>query len=118
MHPGPMRDDYDRRITGAQAWAGELNGELIGLVVLEEHSDHLLLDNVAVSPARQGQGFGRALIAFAESEARRRGFTELRLFTHELMVENIALYGRLGFEEIERVQEKGFKRVYMGKVLP
>jgi hypothetical protein len=31
------------------------------------------------------------------------------------MVENIALYQRLGFVEIARVQEKGFDRVYMAK---
>ena len=31
------------------------------------------------------------------------------------MVENIALYQRLGFAEIRRIEEKGFNRVYMAK---
>lgn len=115
--PGPMIDDYARRIAAAQAWVGELDGILVGLVVLEERTDGILLDNVAVSPAMQGRGLGRALIAFAERESRRRGFAELRLYTHALMVENIALYGRLGFSEIGRVQEKGFDRIYMTKHL-
>ena len=89
----------------------------LGLVVLEDQDGFLLLDNVAVAPAAQGRGFGRKLIAFAEEEASRRGFDEIRLYTHVLMVENIALYQRLGFVEIARVHEKGFDRVYMAKHL-
>ena len=116
--PGPMRDDYEWRIAANQAWVAELDGEVVGLVILEERPDGLLLDNVAVSPAMQGRGVGRALIAFTEREASRRGFAKLRLYTHALMVENIALYGRLGFKEIGRIQEKGFNRVYMSKPLP
>ena len=41
--------------------------------------------------------------------------SELRLYTHELMVENIALYQRLGYREVERRQEDGFRRVFMRK---
>ena len=115
--PGPMRDDYDRRIADGQAWVDDEGGDIVGLVVLEEQPDGLLLENVAVKPAAQGKGRGRALIAFAEQEAQRRGFTKIRLYTHELMVENIALYQRLGFSEIGRVREKGYDRVYMAKEL-
>ena len=39
------------------------------------------------------------------------------LHTHVLMVENIALYTRLGFVESGRVHEKGVARVYMVKRL-
>ena len=77
--------------------------------------DHLLLDNVAVRPDRQGHGTGRALIAFAETEARRRGFAELRLYTHVTMVENIALYTGLGFRATGRGVEAGYERVFMRK---
>lgn len=118
MPPGPMRDDYQRRIAAGQVWVLQpRDDDIVGLVVLEEHPDALLLDNVAVKPSAQGQGHGRALIAFAEEAAARRGFSELRLYTHVLMVENIALYLSLGFEEVGRIQEKGFERVYMAKQL-
>jgi len=43
------------------------------------------------------------------------GFAELRLYTHEAMSENIALYRRLGFEETRRRQEDGYDRVFMRK---
>jgi ribosomal protein S18 acetylase RimI-like enzyme len=115
MPPGPMVDDYDRRIAAGQVWILQEDDGIAGLVVLEDMPDALLLDNVAVAPEAQGKGLGRALIAFAEEEARRRGFGELRLYTHVLMVENIALYTRLGFVEIGRVREKDFARVYMAK---
>lgn len=115
--PGPMLDDYARRIADGQAWVLEDDGALAGLIVLEDDGDALLLDNVAVSPSAQGKGYGRTLIAFAEEEARRRGHAELRLYTNVLMTENIALYKRLGFRETGRVSEKGFERLYMAKAL-
>lgn len=117
--PGPMLDDYAARIAAGQAHVAEDKaGALLGLVVLEDCEDGaLLLDNVAVSPLAQGTGVGRALIAFAEAEARRRGAGLVRLYTHEKMVENIALYTRIGFAEVGRVEEKGFRRVYMEKQL-
>ena len=115
--PGPMLDDYSRRIADGQAWVIDVNGVIAGLIVLEADSDALLLDNVAVSPAAQGKGYGRTLIAFAEQEARRLGYGELRLYTNVLMTENIALYERLGFRQTKRISEKGFERVYMVKTL-
>ncbi len=115
--PGPMLDDYRQRVTDGQAWVLETDGKIAGLLVLEDAPDGLLLDNIAVAPAMQGKGFGRRLVAFAEAEARRRGNALVRLYTHVLMTENIALYSRLGFAETGRVNEKGFDRVYMAKHL-
>jgi len=83
--------------------------------VLLAELDHLLLDNVAVDPAAQGTGLGRALIAFAEAEARRRGYAEMRLYTHETMTENIALYSRTGWTETGRGEQNGFARVFFRK---
>jgi ribosomal protein S18 acetylase RimI-like enzyme len=113
--PGPMRDDYAQRIADGQVWVLEEAGELIGVVVLSERPESFLLQNVAVAPAGQGKGYGRRLITFAEQEAKRRGRDELQLYTHVLMVENIALYQHLGFREIGRIHEQGFDRVYMAK---
>jgi ribosomal protein S18 acetylase RimI-like enzyme len=85
--------------------------------VLLPQPDHLLLDNIAVRPDRQRRGFGRRLIGLAESEARRRGYSEIRLYTHETMTENIALYRRLGFVETGRGHQSGYDRVFMSKPL-
>jgi ribosomal protein S18 acetylase RimI-like enzyme len=117
--PGPMLDDYARRITDGQTWVmQQVDGRIAGVLVLEEQAEGLLLDNIAVLPECQGQGVGRALLRFAEVEAGRRGYRQIRLYTHALMTENIALYGRIGYVETGRVREKGFDRVYMAKPLP
>ena len=115
--PGPMLDDYALRIANGQAWVLELAGRIIGVLVLEAHADGFLLDNIAVSPDAQRGGHGRALIEFAEEEARRRGYRRICLYTHALMTENQALYRHLGFVETGRMTEKGFDRVYMAKPL-
>jgi GNAT superfamily N-acetyltransferase len=115
--PGPMQDDYAARIAAGEAWVVEAAGTIAGVLVLCAAPDHLLLDNVAVAPAHQGTGVGRRLIAFAEDEARRRGHGEIRLYTHETMVENQALYRRLGFVETHRAEQAGFRRVFMTKTL-
>jgi ribosomal protein S18 acetylase RimI-like enzyme len=93
-------------------------GTIAALIVLLPKADYLLLDNIAVRPDRQGQGLGRRLIDFAESEARRLGYAELRLYTHVTMIENIALYARLGFRETGRRYNDGYDRVFMTKPLP
>ena len=107
--PGPMLDDYTTRIADRQAWVLEDDGRIVGILVLEQGPQGLLLDNIAVLPDRQGRGFGRALIEFAEAETRRRGFGEIHLYTHALMSENIALYRGIGFVETHRVNEKGLR---------
>ncbi len=113
--PGPMEDDYPAHVRRHDVWvAGDPIG---GLIVLLGEDDHLLLDNIAVDPARQGQGIGRALMQFADAEARRRGYRELRLYTHETMVENIALYSRSGWVQTGRGVQNGFARVFFRKLL-
>ena len=115
--PGPMLDDYAKRIADRQTWVLEDDGRIVAILVLGQGPSGLLLDNIAVMPDSQGKGFGRALIGFAEAEARRLGFDEIHLYTHALMTENIALYRRIGFVETHRGSEKGYDRVYMTKRL-
>jgi ribosomal protein S18 acetylase RimI-like enzyme len=115
--PGPMLDDYARRIADAQTWVACDGDRIVGVLVLEATPAGFLLDNIAVLPECQGTGYGRLLIEFAEAEARRRGYSEIALYTHALMTENIALYERIGFVETRRVSEKGYDRVYMTKRL-
>ncbi len=115
--PGPLRDDYARHVKGAHVYLIDGNCGPDALLVLIDRPDHLLLDNVAVAPEAQGRGLGRLMIAFAEEEARRRGFGCIRLYTHVGMAGNHALYRHLGFSETHRVTEKGLDRVYFAKNL-
>jgi N-acetylglutamate synthase-like GNAT family acetyltransferase len=120
--PGPMRDDYaaliaDQRVHVLEEQTLKAKGEIIGLVVLIPEAQAMLLDNVAVHPRAQGRGFGARLIAFAEARARAAGLPALRLYTQDIMTENLALYSRLGFVETHRGEEIGLNRVYMTKTL-
>lgn len=115
--PGPMLDDYADVVAHHHAFIAELGGEVAGILVLVRREGGLLLDNVAVDPRFRGHGLGRRLVAFAETWARERGFDALDLYTHALMVENIALYQRLGYVETARREENGYQRVYMRKTL-
>jgi phosphinothricin acetyltransferase len=115
--PAPMDDDYDARVRDGEAYVADDRGEIAGLIVLVPHDDHLTIENVAVEPQRQGLGVGRALLSFAEREARRRRLPELRLYTHVTMTENQALYRSLGYRETERRTDHGFERVFFTKTL-
>jgi GNAT superfamily N-acetyltransferase len=115
--PGPMLDDYAARVLEGAVWVLEEGSIIAGIIVLLPATDYLLLDNIAVSPARQGSGLGRRLLAFAEAEALRRGYNEIRLYTHQTMVENQRLYASIGYEETGRGTEAGYDRVFMCKQL-
>ena len=115
--PGPMLDDYDQVVRDHRVYVIEGDGEILGALVLIEKEEGLLFDNIAVQPARQGEGIGRRLMEHAESEARRLGYGHLDLYTHERMTENIAMYERIGYVEVDRRTERGFARVYMRKRL-
>jgi ribosomal protein S18 acetylase RimI-like enzyme len=84
---------------------------------VDEESEHLLIHNVAVSPAYQQRGFGRQLLDWAEQEAQREGYALIRLYTNTLMTGNIALYQRLGYIETRREPYLGSTLVHMEKRL-
>ncbi len=115
--PGPVLDDYAARVANGEAFVLADSGDIAGALVLIDQEDYLLLDNVAVDPARLGRGFGRRLVDFAEAEARRRGYAEIRLYTNEVMHENVGLYERLGYAVTGRGEQAGYRRVFMAKAL-
>lgn len=115
--PAPMDDDFAARIARGQAHVLERDGQVVALAVLEARADHLWIEDLAVDPALHGQGFGQALLAFAESEAHRLGLAELRLLTNAAMTRNRAIYARAGFVEVEERVEEDRHRVFMRRAL-
>jgi GNAT superfamily N-acetyltransferase len=116
--PAPMLDDYAARIAAGQLWVLQDAQGLAGILVLEDGPDCFMLENIAVSPNRQGSGIGRQLLDFTEAEAARCGWSAVTLYTNALMLTNIAIYTARGYVETGRVTEHGFQRVYMAKHLP
>ncbi|HTW19235.1 MAG TPA: GNAT family N-acetyltransferase [Mycobacteriales bacterium] len=115
--PAPMTADYEALAEAGEVWLATRDGELVGVVVLQDAGDHLLLDNVAVRPAAQHGGVGACLLRFADAEAARLGRAEIRLYTNELMTENLDYYPRHGYVETHRGEDAGFRRVYFRKTV-
>jgi GNAT superfamily N-acetyltransferase len=115
--PKPMEANYAQAIAQHQVWIVDGEAGIAAVLELIPQDDHLLIENIAVDPARQGGGLGRRLMAFAEAEARRQGFGELRLYTNEKFVENIAFYEWLGYAVTGREPFKGSAVVFMRKAV-
>jgi ribosomal protein S18 acetylase RimI-like enzyme len=77
----------------------------------------LLVENIAIDPRFQGQGLGQVLMVFVEQQARKEQLNEIRLYTNELMTENLRFYHKLGFEEGSRRVQDGYHRVFLRKGL-
>jgi ribosomal protein S18 acetylase RimI-like enzyme len=115
--PGPMTEDYADVVARREVTVAEREGSIDGLIVFGAGDEGFLVDNVAVDPARQGRGVGRALLEHAEAAARRAGFDSIYLFTHEKMTENLALYARSGYREYDRRVRGDASLVYLRKQL-
>lgn len=74
----------------------------VGCAALHRHdaSHHGELKRMYVRPDARGGGIGAALVGAVCTEARRIGYTRVRLDTAPELHAAIALYRRLGFEEI------------------
>jgi ribosomal protein S18 acetylase RimI-like enzyme len=116
--PGPMLENYLDVIRDSLVHVaiGD-SGRVVGAIVMQETPDGFYVDNVAVRPSVNGQGVGRALLQFAESEAIRRGYESIYLATHELMVENRALYEKVGYRQYDQRVVNGYPRVFLRKTL-
>jgi len=97
--PLPALEDYGPRIAQKEVWILEAHGEDVGVAVFEPQPAYLLVYSIAVRPGYQGQGYGKALLAFADTCAANAGLEQVRLYTNRRMTRNLALYARCGFVE-------------------
>jgi ribosomal protein S18 acetylase RimI-like enzyme len=124
--PAPMMADYEALLKTHDVFvlrpgdsSSPAAAEAVGSIVLQapQESDALQINNLVVSVASQGKGYGRILMNLAEEIAREKGRVALELFTNVKMWENIGLYAKLGFDETERKVDSGYERVYFRKAL-
>lgn len=115
--PAPMIADFAASQAAGHLHVACVDGNIAGFVVFFERGDHVHVENVAVSPAHQGQGIGGKLMALVEDETRQRGLGAIELYTNIKMTGNLTLYPALGYTETGRKREDGFDRVFYRKVL-
>jgi GNAT superfamily N-acetyltransferase len=113
--PKPMTADYDVAVRTHLIDLLFADGALAALVECIREPDHLLIENLAVSPSHQGKGYGRQMLAHAEALARELGYAELRLYTNKLFAENVAFYTKHGYRFDGETAFKGGFLVHLSR---
>lgn len=106
----PTDIDYSSEIENYPVWVVESQGHILGGLIMVFEDGRSSIANIAIDPNYQGQGIGGRLMKFAESKAKEKNSSELRLATHVLLSENISLYRHLGWEEIGRDESRVFMK--------
>jgi N-acetylglutamate synthase-like GNAT family acetyltransferase len=115
--PMPMRADYERNILEHRVDLVVANDQIVAVLETMNRSDHLWIENVAVTPALHRNGLGGRLLVHAEVLATSAGLNEVRLLTNGAFDTNVALYRRAGYI-VERTEPfMGGTTVYMSKRL-
>jgi ribosomal protein S18 acetylase RimI-like enzyme len=115
--PKPMTADFDAAIRDHRVDLLREGERVVALIETIAEPEALLIENVAVSPAYQGRGLGRRLIAHAERLAAAMGYGEIRLYTNARFVENIAFYQRLGYAIAREEPFLGGRVTHLSKTL-
>lgn len=115
--PAPMLDDYETLIDDGVVRVAIIDGQLKGAIVLWPRDGYMYIDNIAVLPDAQGTGVGGALLDLADDECRDASMSELRLYTNEVMSQNVSYYPRRGYVETHRAIDDGYRRIYFSRKL-
>ncbi len=100
-------DDVAARYRAGPILLAEEGGELVGSVFCAVKDDSLYLTRMAVTPQRQRQGIGRALMAAAMAEARRLGLRSLTLRVRLNLPDNRRYFESFGFRVTGQGQDPG-----------
>ena len=73
------------------------DGQLVGAATMQWRDDGCEMMELAIAPARQGQGLGKHLVAWLIEEARRRGKRQMLVGTANSSIDAIAFYQKCGF---------------------
>jgi ribosomal protein S18 acetylase RimI-like enzyme len=115
--PKPMTADYAEAVNKHRIDLLYLDGKVAALIEMIPDAHHLLMENVAVSPAFQGRRLGRMLLAHAEQVAASLGHSKIKLYTNKLFAENVRFYKKLGYGVDREEAWTGGVAVHMSKSL-
>jgi ribosomal protein S18 acetylase RimI-like enzyme len=102
----PCRGLVEKYLRDALVLASTDRGEILGVVVITSLSHSSWeIKNLAVSPAHQGRGLGKALLRSALDLSKSRGAHEVWIGTGNSSLNQLGLYQRMGFRMVEIVQD-------------
>jgi GNAT superfamily N-acetyltransferase len=105
-------DDVRRDLQQQGGALARLAGTAVGALRLRFEPKALWVRRVAVDPAHQGHGVGRALMRWAERQAAEHGVAEVRLGVREQLPGNRAFYEKLGYQVIRAHPRPGTDQVH------
>jgi ribosomal protein S18 acetylase RimI-like enzyme len=97
------------RGAGGVVFVGELDGQIVGRITVTTAARQADISGFVVSEVSRRQGIGTTLIDAAETEARRRGCTEVRLSVAKQNPDALALYLRRGYERVGEGRSTGLR---------
>ena len=87
------------------------SGIVVGTCALiRQGADRFELAKMAVTPDRQGRGYGQMLIEAVINEARARGGKEIFLLSNTVLVPAIKLYEKYGFRTVRKGPHPEYNR--------
>lgn len=105
VEPIPLQADYADILATMEVWLAFEDAGLCGALIVQAHSDHLLIWSIATDPAQQPHGLGGKLLAAAEDRAASLGLTTLRLYTGTRLDHLVKWYGRHGYA-VDHIEQR------------
>lgn len=115
--PAPMVADFAAQIEKGLVEVSVSRTGVQGYCISYPRGAGWHVENLAIGPAAQGGGIGKALMRDAETRASAQGFETIDLYTNVAMEGALKFYPRLGYVELYRDHEDGFHRAYFKKNL-
>jgi DNA-binding MarR family transcriptional regulator/GNAT superfamily N-acetyltransferase len=106
---------HDPRLEAA--WIAEVDGEPAGCVFCMRNSEKVAqLRLLLVEPKARGLGLGSRLVAECIGFAKRAGYTEMMLWTNDVLVAARRIYEAAGFELTESERHHSFGHDLVGQI--
>lgn len=81
----------------AHVLVAKIDGEIVGMAIVEMKPDHLFVDAIGVLPAQKGQGVGTALWKYIEKFAHEKGMDDIKMIADPKSLA-FGWYQKLGFK--------------------
>jgi DNA-binding MarR family transcriptional regulator/GNAT superfamily N-acetyltransferase len=115
---GSTAEPHEVRPPAGAFLVAYLNGDAVGCGAVKHHPGGATdVKRMWVAESARGLGIGRRLLAALEQTARDGGATVVRLETSRVLVEAIALYRSVGYEEVAAFNHEPFAQHWFAKPL-
>ena len=107
----PLRQDAQEGLEAGALYIAELDGQIVGSVILRREQDSAYRQALAVDPAYRHRGVGRALLRHTAKVGREAGLQAIRLDVYEENRTAIGFYEACGYHCCGRI-DLGLEEVY------